>query len=180
MQTDASGNQIQLFDYAPFGEGLGNAGGRDGRWAGFTHSGIHFTGKEQEGFEGAYMHYFGARYFSGGLGRFSSPDPEDVLPQKVADPQQWNKYAYTRNNPMGFVDPDGRRVIVYTETGKFGHTFIWINNDNHNVVFSFGRYAGGSSGSNSSGLNPIGPGVLLRIEGQEDINRFRVHSKFVR
>ncbi len=72
MQTDVSGNQIQLFDYAPFGEMLGNAGGRDGRWAGYTAARQStLPRKEQEGYEGAYMHYFGARYFSGGLGRCS-------------------------------------------------------------------------------------------------------------
>ncbi len=107
MQTDASGNQIQLFDYAPFGEGLGNAGGRDGRWAGFTQSGIHFTGKEQEGFEGAYMHYFGARYFSGGLGRFTSVDP--AFESEILEyPQTWNRYSYVYNRTLSLPDPDGR------------------------------------------------------------------------
>jgi YD repeat-containing protein len=64
MLTGASGNQLALFDYAPFGEELGSYDGRDARWAGAAY-GTHFTGKEQEGYEGAYMHYFGARYFSG-------------------------------------------------------------------------------------------------------------------
>ncbi len=113
MQTDTSGNQIQLFDYAPFGETLGNSGGRDGRWAGYQQSGIHFTGKEQEGFEGAYMHYFGARYFSGGLGRFSSPDPAEAS-ASLFDPQRWNAYSYAVNNPLKFVDRDGENPLLAT------------------------------------------------------------------
>jgi RHS repeat-associated protein len=119
MQTDGSGNQIQLFDYAPFGEMLGSAGGRDGRWAGYQQSGIHFTGKEQEGNEGAYMHYFGARYYSGGLGRFMSPD-KPLIGQDAIDPQSWNLYSYVRNNPLKFVDRDGHDYHVCVDNGNGG------------------------------------------------------------
>jgi hypothetical protein len=28
----------------------------------------------------------------------------------LSDPQRWNKYAYTRNNPLRYVDPDGRET----------------------------------------------------------------------
>ncbi len=107
MQTDTNGNQIQLFDYAPFGEMLGSAGGRDDRWPVYQQSGIHFTGKEQEGFEGAYMHYFGARYFSGGLGRFTAVDPS--MESAILElPQTWNRYSYVYNRPTFETDPDGR------------------------------------------------------------------------
>jgi RHS repeat-associated protein len=76
---------------------LAGLDGRDARWGGFG-SGIHFTGKEQEGYEGDYMHYFDARYFSGGFGRFMSPDPDNAG-SFPSDPQTWNAYAYVRNNP---------------------------------------------------------------------------------
>jgi len=56
------------------------------------------------------LDYFGARYFSGAMGRFTSVDPIGASKQKMADPQQWNMYAYGRNNPLRFVDPTGRRV----------------------------------------------------------------------
>jgi hypothetical protein len=35
-------------------------------------------------------------------------DPVMTLRQNVADPQRWNRYAYARNNPLKYVDPDGR------------------------------------------------------------------------
>lgn len=63
-----------------------------------------FTGKERDAETG--LDYFGARYFSGAQGRFTSPDPK-MFPNAIYDPQSWNKYSYTRNNPLRYVDPDG-------------------------------------------------------------------------
>jgi RHS repeat-associated protein len=71
-----------------------------------------FTGKERDGNTG--LDYFGARYFSGAQGRFTSPDPmmhpsESQFGQEgfLSDPQRWNKYAYALNNPLRNIDPDG-------------------------------------------------------------------------
>jgi RHS repeat-associated protein len=52
------------------------------------------------------LDYFGARYFSGAQGRFTSPDPL-LAAGEVASPQSWNKYAYAFNNPLKFIDPSG-------------------------------------------------------------------------
>lgn len=67
-------------------------------------SAIGFTGKERDAESG--LDYFGARYFSGAHGRFTSPD-SPFADQKPEDPQSWNLYAYVRNNPLKFVDTDG-------------------------------------------------------------------------
>jgi RHS repeat-associated protein len=56
------------------------------------------------------LDYFGARYYSGGQGRFTSPD-QPLIDQNPADPQSWNLYSYVRNNPLGFVDLNGRSCI---------------------------------------------------------------------
>ncbi len=70
------------------------------------------------------LDYFGARYFSGAQGRFTSPDewqggivdpftghdieqPGPLPYADITDPQTLNKYAYVRNNPLRYVDPDG-------------------------------------------------------------------------
>ncbi|MFF7991979.1 RHS repeat-associated core domain-containing protein [Kitasatospora xanthocidica] len=45
----------------------------------------------------------GARQYQPGTGRFLSPDPL-ILPR---DPQQWNAYAYSNNNPVDKTDPTG-------------------------------------------------------------------------
>jgi RHS repeat-associated protein len=52
------------------------------------------------------LDYFGARYFSGGQGRFTSPDPL-LNSGRPDDPQSWNRYAYVGNNPLRYVDPLG-------------------------------------------------------------------------
>jgi RHS repeat-associated protein len=53
------------------------------------------------------LDYFGARYFSGAQGRFTSVDPIWITKERLLDPQRLNLYAYGRNNPLRYVDPDG-------------------------------------------------------------------------
>lgn len=50
--------------------------------------------------------YFGARYFSGAQGRFTSRDPL-LASAKLQDAQTWNRYVYARNNPLRYADPLG-------------------------------------------------------------------------
>jgi len=57
------------------------------------------------------LDYFGARYFSGAMGRFTSPDRPQV-DQHPEDPQSWNLYSYVRNNPLRFIDPTGTELRV--------------------------------------------------------------------
>lgn len=70
-----------------------------------------FTGKERDTESG--LDNFGRRYHASSLGRFMTPDPIGVMKQKLIDPQQWNMYAYVRNNPLRFTDPTG----MYTCNG---------------------------------------------------------------
>ncbi|MBI4905287.1 MAG: RHS repeat-associated core domain-containing protein [Acidobacteria bacterium] len=74
---------------------------------------VRFTGKERDAETG--LDYFGARYFSGAQGRFTSPDPFSAVDELdgetfddyLANPQYWNKYAYSLNNPLKYKDSDG-------------------------------------------------------------------------
>ena len=96
-----------LHDYLPFGEEIAaGIGGRDGTWGGAEPK-LKFTGKLRDDVAESGLDYFGARYFSGAQGRFTSPDPE-IIPETIGNPQAWNKYAYTFNNPLRYTDPDGR------------------------------------------------------------------------
>jgi len=93
--TSSTGAVQECNDYFPFGEDIQSTlGGRGSCYP----SGVYpsspdiasqkFTGKERDAETG--MDYFGARYFSGPQGRFTSADPFTVTPSRVVDPQQLN------------------------------------------------------------------------------------------
>jgi RHS repeat-associated protein len=76
-----------------------------------------FTSKERDAETG--LDYFGARYLSSAQGRFTSPDPIHITKERVLDPQQWNMYAYVRNNPLSNVDTDGQAcTALYMNSGS--------------------------------------------------------------
>jgi len=75
-----------------------------------------FTGKERDSESG--LDNFGKRYNASSLGRFMTPDPLHIIKQKLIDPQQWNMYAYVRNNPLRFVDPTGEYLVNCAQGDK--------------------------------------------------------------
>jgi RHS repeat-associated protein len=81
-----------------------------------------FTGKERDAETG--LDFFLARYYSGAQGRFLSVDPENAG-AKPEDPQSWNAYAYSRNNPLLYTDPDGRRYCLSNNQGYSGEIENW-------------------------------------------------------
>jgi len=118
--TNANGAVVdgQRHDYLPFGESL--LSGINGRTTALKYGASEnlgtltnlFTGKERD--SEAKLDYFGARYFSGAQGRFTSPD-EPLVDQYPSGPQSWNLYGYVRNNPLRNIDPSGRDCI-YSNT----------------------------------------------------------------
>jgi RHS repeat-associated protein len=69
-----------------------------------------FTGKERDNETG--LDYFEARYYPTGVGRFTTIDPAMTIDENRVDPQRWNRYSYVRNNPLRYVDPDGREIVI--------------------------------------------------------------------
>ncbi|HEU4510318.1 MAG TPA: RHS repeat-associated core domain-containing protein [Pyrinomonadaceae bacterium] len=123
-QTGTLAN-VKRHDYLPFGEEL--FAGVGGRTTALGYTGgdavrQQFTEKERDVETG--LDYFLARYYSSTQGRFTSPDefsggPDELFdfvddasinPTFYADllkPQSLNKYQYSYNNPLRYVDPDG-------------------------------------------------------------------------
>ena len=122
---------LSRHDYLPFGEEIGAAlGNRDqaSGVSGYTASladgpAQKFTGKERDTESG--LDYFGARYYSGAQGRFTSADPlvvpglqfenKNQFAAFINNPQNWNKYGYARNNPLRNIDPDGLQTRELNE-----------------------------------------------------------------
>ncbi len=98
--TDGNGAVVgPRYDYLPFGEETAAQTSTNTR---------RFTGKERDGETG--LDYFGARYYRSDIGRFTTIDPVYTWSENLEDPQRWNRYAYARNNPLKYVDPDGRAI----------------------------------------------------------------------
>jgi RHS repeat-associated protein len=74
------------------------------------------SGKERDAETG--LDFFQARYMSSAQGRFTSPDPLGAAAGKEGDPQSWNLYAYARNNPLLYVDPDGLKYRICDTSGN--------------------------------------------------------------
>ena len=67
-----------------------------------------YTGqKEPIGTGLVYLH---ARFYAPATGRFISPDT--MVPNR-ANPQDWNRYAYARNNPLVYTDPSGHQAFCF-------------------------------------------------------------------
>ena len=66
-----------------------------------------FTGKERDPESG--LDNFGARFNASSMGRFMSPDPANIGVNRL-NPQSWNAYSYSLNNPLNLTDPTGLYV----------------------------------------------------------------------
>jgi RHS repeat-associated protein len=100
MRTTYAGVICETMTNLPFGDGQTTTGTCG------DPSPLHFTGKEHDLESG--LDNFGARYNSSSLGRFMSADPKPVFRKLLANPQDLNLYLYAVNNPLRYVDPDGK------------------------------------------------------------------------
>jgi RHS repeat-associated protein len=158
--TDQTVQIVERHDFYPYGEECttGPCATNPGAGVGQPRK---FTGKERDHETG--LDYFGARYFGSKIGRFTTVDPVYTWQENLVDPQRWNRYAYVRNNPLRFADPDGRETVVLyghnTSDNPFGHVSIAINGQ----VFSYGtNYTGGEKGVRDWGREE---GAFLATQG---------------
>ena len=84
--------------YTPYGEALISPAANDNQ-SGFTG---HIKDKDTG------LNYMQARYYDPNIGRFLSIDPVGFA--ETGLPQQFNRYAYTWNDPINAKDPDGEFV----------------------------------------------------------------------
>ncbi|MFH0857358.1 MAG: RHS repeat-associated core domain-containing protein, partial [Candidatus Magasanikbacteria bacterium] len=103
--TNQNGTVNQILDYYPFG------GERINEQTTDHDETKKYTGYEMD--DETSMYYANARYYNANIGRFVSVDPVPLNQpeQLIQDPQALNMYAYSRNNPLRYVDPDGKFYI---------------------------------------------------------------------
>ena len=111
--TDKNQAVVARHDYLAFGEeipaGIGNRTAGGG-YVTTDDTTQRFAQKERDSESG--LDYFGARYYASAQGRFTSYDPIFLTALRAVDPQRLNLYAYARNNPLKFVDPNGTDVAI--------------------------------------------------------------------
>jgi RHS repeat-associated protein len=97
--TDSAGTVVYSALFDPYG-------GIEKQWVNTYQPSLKFFGKERE--SKSEIDYFGARYYDHKRYRFISVDPVINKDEALVNPQLWNLYSYCRNNPVTFLDPDGR------------------------------------------------------------------------
>ncbi len=125
-RMDVSGTLSETYRYLPFGELFAGTA--------TTHE---FTGKERDQESG--LDYFGARYLASCHGRWMSVDP---LSGDNTDPRQLNRYAYVHNDPVNFIDPDGKGEITITIGVGWGAYEVTITV--YHIARMFGIGGGGA------------------------------------
>ena len=118
--TKADGTVRARYDFLPFGEEIdANIGNRN--TAGYLTDTTRqkFTGHERDGESG--LDFAQARYCSSATGRFMSVDPVSpvssgtnsyIMALYLEHPKYWNGYVYSVNNPLKFIDKDGKHPIL--------------------------------------------------------------------
>jgi RHS repeat-associated protein len=115
--TNLDGEIVQHVEYVPFGEVFIEE--RNNTW----NTPYLFNAKELDEETGLY--YYGARYYDSRTSVFLGVDP------------MWEKYpgvsvyAYCLNNPINFIDPDGRDsylLIWFSGDNETGHAGIAVDN----------------------------------------------------
>ncbi len=115
ITTDSFGKVISRRDFHPYGEEIARAN--------YGSDTVRKKFATYERDTETTLDYAQARYYSSKIGRFYSVDPENAGASE-ADPQSWNAYAYGRNNPVLYIDPEGLdyKVCYANAAGCFDYT----------------------------------------------------------
>jgi RHS repeat-associated protein len=135
--TDQQGNVTSRRGFLPFGEELNpDVNFRKTAFKyGYGSDNVRkrFTGYEKD--QETQLDYAQARYYNNIHGRFTAVDPL-LASGKSGNPQSFNRYAYTMNQPLILTDKTGLQT---DETDDVIHVDTYWNNAK-NALGSFGDY----------------------------------------
>ena len=124
INTDQNGNVVSRTDYMPYGEEIVGLGGR-------TSADNYVVDDVRQGFTGYInddetgLDYAQARMYANQLGRFTGADPGPFDP---LNPQVMNRYSYTINNPLKYMDPDGRKIRLTGSAAEIEEARNYLQN----------------------------------------------------
>ena len=160
VTTDSAGNRVTELRYYPYGASRYNPGGQITTY--------RFTGQRWD--SGTAIYFYNARWYDPTIGRFLQAD--SIVPSP-GNPQDLNRYAYCRNNPLTYIDQDGHFAILplllaggaaaLVSAGvDLGKQLIVDQKDFANVNWGEvgGAAAGGFVAGATLGLAPAGASVV--------------------
>ena len=171
MITDGSGQVIARRDFMPFGEELGAGVGQRTESLKYSYAGSdnikkRFTGYEKDDETG--LDFAEARMYQNRHGRFTAVDPL-LASVSLTNPQTFNRYSYTSNNPVNYNDPSG---LAWCRTGSGSTSFVGQNTacsekDGEDVTNSVVTITGGDWSKEKA---KVGDTVILNPNGTVTVN----------
>ena len=173
MNNNSSSSAIVArHDYLPFGEELGAIGGRTSG-QGYTATDQNrwkYGMTERDATSGLDHTWF--RKYESLSGRWTSPDP---VSGSIGDPQSFNHYAYSGNDPRNRIDPTGLDPLLHEVSHLGGSSGITLPTEFVTIsgTFNFELGGGGAGGGGDLFVNsnlilqklqPIDPSILATAE----------------
>ena len=100
LELNQSAEVLSYEEYHPFGTTSFEMHTNDSEVSLKRYKYVHNERDSETG-----LYYYGARYYAAWLGRFTACDP------KANEYLEWSPYNYTLDNPVKYIDPDGKEPI---------------------------------------------------------------------
>jgi RHS repeat-associated protein len=156
LELDYTGRIISYEEYHPFGTTSYRSGRSETE---VSLKRYKYCGKERDEQTGFY--YYGMRYYAGWLCRFVSVDPLQFEYPGLTP------YAYCENNPIKYIDPDGRRPIPLNDTYKQWYVKVdsWFGPRNSGIKGASTYHKGLDFNYSGGGHTDYGAPILATHEG---------------